>query len=348
MNDKFNITQLQNEILKKIFSAVPPKVKLKRDAKKGTIVKISPEIAQEKYDISKYIKFGDFNKIIYDFYTILEKNFSNCSLGSFYTNLRSLKVKVRNYNILDLISMRLFETLDAGSYNTKKNKFTLIDEGGEVVKSIICHELLHMSSTIETKYITFSGFFQENKKTKKTIGTALNEGYTEYLNQKYFNSVLESNYENEIIIAERLEFIIGKDKMQELYFSANLNSLIDELSKYTTEENAISIIQDLDKVMKSKEKEESKRLRYAKICNSIAKIYIEQQHQLLDEGKISEEEFFKRKIMYGNVYIAKNIPIPEGTTFYHDGDKIEIIRPDDIIIVVDYKPKSELSPKVHK
>lgn len=347
MNDKFDITQLQNEIIKKLFTTIPPKAKLKRESKKGTIIKIPPEITQGKYDISKYINYGDFNKTIYDFYTILEENFSHCNLSAFYTNLRTLKVKVRNYNILDLVSMRLFETLDTGSYNTKKNKLTLIDEGGEEVRSIICHELLHMASTIETEHTAFVGFGQENKKTKKTIGMALNEGYTEYLNQKYFNSVLQSGYENEIGIAERLEFIIGKDKMQELYFSANLNGLIDELSKYTTEENAISIIQDLDKVMSSKEKEESKRLRYSKIRNSIAKIYIEQQRQLLDEGKISEEEFFKRKIMYGNVYIAQNIPIPEGTIFHHEGDKIEIIRPDDIIIV-DYKPKSETSPTSHK
>ena len=42
--------------------------------------------------------------------------------------------------------------------------------------------------------------------------------------------------------------------MQELYFTANLNGLIEELSKYTTNENAISIIKDLDKIMNSKEK----------------------------------------------------------------------------------------------
>lgn len=340
MNDKFNITQLQNELISKIFNVIPPHTRLKKERVKGTIIETTPEIIQGKYDVSKYINYGSFDEIFYRFYQILEENFSHHNLSAFYTNLKSLRVKVRNYNIMDLISIQLFQTLDAGSYNTNKNRLTVIDKASDEISSIICHELLHMASTIETQHTTFVGFHQENKATKKTIGVALNEGYTEYLNKKYFNSTLETTYENEIDIAERIEFIIGKDKMQELYFTANLNGLIDELAKYTTVEKAISIIKDLDKIMKSKEKQEIKEQKYSEIRKNISKIYIEQQKQLLDEGKISEEEFFKRKIMYGSVYIAKNIDIPEGTTFYRDKDKIEIIRPDDII-VIDYRPKSE-------
>ena len=340
MNNKFNITQLQNQLISKIFNTIPPRTRLKKERVKGTIIEITPEIIQGKYDVSKYINYGSFDEIFYRFYQILEENFPHHNLSAFYTNLKSLRVKVRNYNIMDLISLQLFQTLDAGSYNTNKNQLTVVNKKSYEVSSIICHELLHMASTIESTNTTFVGFHQENKVTKKTIGVALNEGYTEYLNKKYFNSTLETTYENEIDIAERIEFIIGKDKMQELYFNANLNGLIDELAKYTTVENAISIIKDLDKIMKSKEKQEIKEQKYSEIRKNISKIYIEQQKQLLDEGKRSEEEFFKRKIMYGSVYIAKNSDIPEGTTFYRDKDKIEIIRPDDII-VIDYRPKSE-------
>ncbi len=347
MDTKFDITQLENELLSKIFNTIPPLAIIKRVSKRGTIIEIAPEITQGKYDVSKYINYKGFDKTIYEFYTILEETFSHCNLGAFYTNLKNLRVKVRNYNILDILCMEIFKTLDAGSYNTKKNKITYLNENDEEIRSIICHELLHMASTIETKNTSFIGFSQENKKTKKTIGMALNEGYTEYLNKKYFNSVLETNYEEEISIAERLEFIIGERKMQELYFKADLNGLVDELSKYTTREEVISIIKKLDKTLKSKEKSEVKKTAYNEIRKSISKIYLEQQRQLLDEGKISEEEFFKRKIMYGSVYIAQNIPIPEGTTFHRDGDKIEIIRPDDVIIV-DYKPKAESSSKPQK
>lgn len=338
MNNRFDITQLQNELISKIFNTIPPSTRIKRERVKGTIIEITPEIIQGKYDITKYINYGDFDEIFYMFYQILEDNFFQHNLAAFYTNLKSLKV--RNYNIIDLISIQLFQTLDAGIYNTNKNKLTVINEKSTEISNIICHELLHMASTIETKVSTFVGFHQKNKTTKKDIGVALNEGYTEYLNKKYFNSNLETAYENEIAIAEKIEFIIGKDKMQELYFTANLNGLIEELSKYTTIENAIGIIKELDKVMKSKEKQDIKDQRYSEIRKNISRIYVEQQKQLLAEGKISEEEYYKRKIMYGSVYIAKNIDIPEGTTFYRDKDKIEIIRPDDII-VIDYRPKND-------
>lgn len=347
MNDKFNITQLQNELISKIFNAIPPHTRIKRTKIKGTIIEITPEIIQGKYDVSKYMNYGSFNEIIFKFYKVLEDNFSHHNLSAFYRNLKDLKVRKRNYNILDLISMQLFQTLDAGSYNTNKNRLTVIDKASDDISSIVFHELLHMASTIETKQTTFVGFHQENKITKKNIGMALNEGYTEYLNKKYFNSTLDTTYEDEISIAERIEFIIGKDKMQELYFTANLNGLIDELSVYTSKEEAFDMIKTLDKIMTSKEKEESKRIKYSEIRKKLSKIYIEQQKQLLDKGQISEEEFFKRKIMYGSVYIAKNIEIPEGTTFYHDEDKIEIIRPDDII-VIDYQPKKEVQQKAHK
>ena len=340
MNNRFDITQLQNELISKIFNTIPPSTRIKRERVKGTIIEITPEIIQGKYDVTKYINYGDFDEIFYMFYQILEDNFFQHNLAAFYTNLKSLKVKVRNYNIIDLISIQLFQSLDVGSYNTNRNRLTVLNKKCDKISSIICHELLYMASTIESHNTTFVGFLQENKATKKTLGIALNEGYTEYLNKKYFNSTLETTYENEIAIAEKIEFIIGKDKMQELYFTANLNGLIEELSKYTTNENAISIIKDLDKIMNSKEKQDIKDQRYSEIRKKISKIYIEQQKQLLDEDKISEEEFFKRKIMYGSVYISKNIEIPEGTTFHSDGNKIEIIRPDDII-VIDYRPKNE-------
>ena len=347
MNDKFNIIDLQNELISKIFNAIPPHTSLKRIKIKGTIVEIPPEITHGKYDVSKYMHYGNFNEIIYKFYQVLEENFSHNNLSAFYKNLKELKIKTRNYNILDLISMQLFHTIDAGEYSTNKNKLTVLEKESDYISSIVFHELLHMASTIETAQTTFTGFYQKSKKTKKNIGIALNEGYTEYLNKKYFNSHLETIFEEEISIAERIEFIIGKDKMQELYFTANLNGLIDEISIYTSKEDAFDLIKTLDKLMTSKEKEERKRPKYSEIRKKLSKIYIEQQKQLLTEGKITEEEFFKRKIMYGSVYIAKNIEIPEGTTFYHDKDKIEIIRPDDII-VIDYQPKKEETIKLHK
>lgn len=334
MNNELDITQLKNKLLINLFIEIPSSTKIKRVKKTGTIIEMSPEIEQGKYDISKYINYGDFNKTIYEFYTILTEKFSHCNLGIFYTNLKSLKVKVRNYNILDILSMALFNTLDAGNYNTKKNKLTLINESREEVRSIICHELLHMASTIETEHTTFSGFGQENKKTKKNVGMALNEGYTEYLNKKYFGSLLQSSYENEIDIAERLEFIIGENKMQELYFKADLNGLVDELSKYASREHVISIIKQLDRIQKNTLKSEIKENGYEEIRQDLAEIYIEQQRQLLEQGKISEETFFERNIVYANLYILQNVSLPKNHTLKYHENNLKIVGTDGITISV--------------
>lgn len=346
MNEKHNTSEIKSKLLETIFSRIPTFTTLQKQSKTGTIIEITPEVQQGKYDITKYIKYGDFNQIISEFYEILNSQFSSVDLSLFYHNLETLTVTPRNYNFLDILSMSIFQTISVGNYNTKTNKLTFLNDDSQNIQNIINHELLHMASTIEGKEISYAGFSQENKLTKNSIGVALNEGYTEYLNRKYFASQLISSYDNEISIAERLEFIIGEAKMKELYFSANLMGIIEELSQYVPQEEAISIIKDFDQTMTLKTNKKAKEEKYHQIRKKLAKIYIEQQRQLLNAQEITEEEFFKRKIMYGNVYIAENIAIPEGTIFHHEKDKIEIIRPDDIIIV-DYHPKKETSQNKH-
>ena len=113
----------------------------------------------------------------------------------------------------------------------------------------INHELFHASTTINDKdtEMIYCGFQQISNKKKK-IGEGLNEGYTQYLTEKYFGkeNSLNTAYTYEKRIAETLEIIVGKEKMQSLYFNANLHGLVEYLKKYAPEYDIYKFISTLD------------------------------------------------------------------------------------------------------
>ena len=92
------------------------------------------------------------------------------------------------------------------------------------------HELLHLASRKRVGKIILSGFRQVTNQT--IMGRYLNEGYTEYLNQKYFSKKDRTVYAEAVTFAQGIERIVGRKKMEKLYFDANLLGLIDHLGKY--------------------------------------------------------------------------------------------------------------------
>ena len=62
----------------------------------------------------------------------------------------------------------------------------VVEKKQHKLKNVIAHELLHMATSKEDDFAMCCGFQQYNKKTKTLIGTALNEGYTEHINQQHF------------------------------------------------------------------------------------------------------------------------------------------------------------------
>ena len=57
---------------------------------------------------------------------------------------------------------------------------------------------------------------------------------------------MNTAYTYEKRIAETLEIIVGKEKMQSLYFNANLNGLVEYLKKYAPEYDIYKFISTLD------------------------------------------------------------------------------------------------------
>lgn len=346
MDKTFSIERLKDEIFLRVFSHIPASnTRIKKTPKCGFIIAATPEVEQERYNVTNYLKYNTCEKTIYRFYQTLEDQFQHCDLRAFYRNLQTLKISSRKVNITDIISSKITGVVTPSSYNVGGNKMNLLRGDDTIANGFANHELFHMASTKQTADTIFCGFAQINRETKSKIGTALNEGYTEHLNRKYCLNTLETTYTNEITLAEEIELIVGSKKMEELYFSADLSGLIDELSKYTTRENAESIITRMDEIEKDKRKPELKTNDYTKVRGKIAEIYLEKQQQLLAKGLISEETYADRKLVHADIFVADNITIPEGAFLLRENGTAKIISTNGILSVKEgrYTAQNNLS-----
>lgn len=125
-----------------------------------------------------------------------------------------------------------------GRYDQETNTLYLkegLDE--DVLNTTIFHEFLH--------FLSKSGFVSTSFNKNGYIGDALNEGMTQLLVNEYFQNQLFV-YSNEVSITKAIVEIVGSDFMRECYFSHDLDSLINELSKYVSYEEVISLMKNMD------------------------------------------------------------------------------------------------------
>lgn len=176
-----------------------------------------------------------FSKNIKQFLKVVQKNCKNFDptilIKNFKITFFDIK-KVRNKN----------ETVIGGEVQITKDKIKYILKDFDSS----FHELFHLSTIRldEENDTIFVGFYLIN--ADKGIGCGLNEGYTEYLSENYFEDSSMSSYFIEVKIAKILEKIIGKEKMEKYYFESDLLSLLNELHKYANGEEIIEFIQNLD------------------------------------------------------------------------------------------------------
>ena len=208
-------------------------------------IKDAPKTTSHESIIKKeQLKYMSHHKEIEKFGYILYKNFNQDDCNTFMSNLKSLY-------ICNSYFFRRSGVKIGGMYNVRDNEMTL----GEDSDSIY-HELFHMSARKVDGAVCFDGFgigYKEGLKGYK-IGHGIDEGYTEYLTQKYCktdkikvdNGKKIGSYVFEVFVAGKIEQIVGEDKMKSLYLNANLKGLIEELSKYNTKDKTINAIQKLD------------------------------------------------------------------------------------------------------
>lgn len=188
----------------------------------------------------------EYENTINNFYETIQKKAPYIDLSIFEYNLSTLKIGESNFKLYNFITGANAD----GTYNALFNKIKVGNKDGA---NSFNHELFHMASTIKKGNLQFCGFRQLilNLKTLycSNIGTGLTEGYTELLAERYFGE--GNSYYEEKYYASLLENIVGKEKMEQLYFKADLNGLIEELEKYETRDNILNFVENLDYLNKN-------------------------------------------------------------------------------------------------
>lgn len=106
----------------------------------------------------------------------------------------------------------------------------------------------------QDKENVYNGFSQSKFETNESIEDGLNEGYTEYMVAKYYGSDhLSSSPQYALLtgVVTNIEDVIGKDKMENFYLTANLKGLVDELTKYIGHDETMKFISSTDYLYKN-------------------------------------------------------------------------------------------------
>lgn len=253
---------------------------------------ISIESAPKLEGVEYYIG-NENSKILYDFYDRFKDNKNISNLDYFFHNIRTLK----------LVKATKGEMTSPSSLAEYSVEFNFIRYIPDEFLVAISHELCHLASSIRTDDCQFSGFSQFQKKGKILIGVGINEGYSCLLDERYFkeyvagkSEYLKDTYMVVKQIAGMLETLIGQEKMENWYFTADLKSLVDYLCQFMDYDEVICFLLAVDniffycdegKVIKPRIAIEN----YKYVVEFIGRCYINIFSQLLFSNEISQEKY---------------------------------------------------------
>ena len=245
-------------------------------------------------------------------------------LRVFLNNLPSLKVYGKDQKDMDL-------DYASGTYNPFNN---IIEYNKTKLNEAIMHELLHSSSRIEGEDRCFVGFMQTLKDSKYCIGIGLNEGYTALLDDRYFLNYSENKKEqvNSIYpcskyICNILEYLIGRKKMEECYFNADLLTIYKELASYSSYEKAYCFLMELDNYHIEADNKPIPNMfksinYYDDIILFLSECFMTKFRQMYNNGELTENDYntclsFVKHIMNTPLNYFKVVKSRKLTLFYN-------------------------------
>jgi len=274
----------------------------KTDYARLSNIKIVSDVKPKYNDIDiSVFSNSKYSSSIKKFVEVMTNEIPSDQLVFLYNNFNELKIKDSNLYFYNLIN-RCYKS-DA-IYKSKHNTITFSDRIDEFS---IFHELLHVATTIMlNKTDVHTGFSVYYEKPLLSLGRGINEGYTELMVKKYFAGCKQdyfSGYDYHLDVAQIIDKIVGSNKMQELYFKANLRGLIEEMSNYISVSDVVNFLIDCDVLVNY----ESRKLgRYedsireeieTRVCKMLIKMVSNKITELVKEGKIdskiAEEEYLK-------------------------------------------------------
>ena len=155
------------------------------------------------------------------------------------------------YSISNMKPKKIGGSTWYGMYMAGNNQI-FVDEHD--VRKNIFHELMHRLVTRVFDNYIYTGFKQVKLGVKKglhytifCIGDGINEAYTQMLTERYFTDYgCGQSYVILTDLAYFTESIVGAKKMEKFYFDSDLYSLVNELAKYSSKEEAIEFIRTFD------------------------------------------------------------------------------------------------------
>ena len=157
-------------------------------------------------------------------------------------NFRNINKTLETLNITNIKFPESLLKIKEGDYSIIENEIRIRKDK---IDSLY-HELFHAFTSWREDSAIGCGFYQED--LGYNIGSSLDEGYTDLLFKDIFNN--EINYTVEANIANKLQLILTKEKMQEMYTSNNLIDIVEFLSQYSSKQESVSFIILMDKLEK--------------------------------------------------------------------------------------------------
>ncbi len=254
------------------------------------------------FDITKYLKFNNYNEWIEEFYDTLCK-LSAEGRENFEKNIKTSKIIT-----IDLTPDKEKKSGVRGTYNPRTNKIEVMRLDKDTLYELkikLFHELLHLASNrdgedgIQLKRQINDSIY--------TYGVSLNEGVTQFINEQFFTYNFDSPYYVfEKRLAVGIENIVGTEKILESYFKSDGKILYNELCKYTDNPlyidnlyieidgmNFEKMTSDQDEVYKDKKK-------------MIGLLHKNKINEELVKGIIDPQEYKKQEFINEHAFIEYN------------------------------------------
>lgn len=264
-----------------------------KDASK---IEIPKDLYCIQYIDSDRLSKSKYKEVIYNFISKMQSVMPEDNLHILFNNINSLVIEESYKKKRKNKKEKKTKTYAYYAYQT--NKITIFSKK----EMYLYHELVHMATTIISNNTFFSGFRQISKEKNFDIANALNEGYTQVFVKRYFNDFYDKNcYDVETDWMEKIENLVGKEKMEELFTHTNLCGLIEELEKYETKENIMKIISEMDFYTKYVTEEKRTNIKDAFVLRKVYDVYrflykceLKKLKNDFEEGNIDFNKFMTR------------------------------------------------------
>lgn len=230
---------------------------------------------KEEKEIFKQVenKLKQSNEAIYEFYRELTRHTSPENLRNFISNIQFATLDINDRKKKKKCVFQSF-------YDQTKNKITIYTQLPET----LTHDLLHLSSNNQSAKTNGFHAYGTFKEDSYEIGNGLDEGYTEILNQRYFQQVA-INSPKLVRLSSLIEkFYQNPKDMETDYFNACLENLILELTKSMDIKDAINIVLKIDYVAIHP----NDHIFYHKLINKLIELY-RQSHKRQETKEFAKE-----------------------------------------------------------